>query len=336
MSWIKNHENDGAVMNSIASVKISGRRSPRPLGLFLAMCCLVSFAAAPQEVLAASSRNVIPFQGAVAVKPGQAPLDLNPYGAKFEIYTGAIGGALLFEDIQQITIRNGTFSVELGGSASALDPSLARDNEDLWLQVTLDLDRSGTYTPPETIVPRIHLAAAPVALYSSLAGRADRSASADTLLLPTLLSDSQQRTVSELTEEGAFVSGINLGIDGDPRRGGVYRDNVCIAWGVTSLEGDLVAGFGIEEVAWDGDLLGYEIELKKDVESGDGWEAYSVTATSIDFDIRPELALCEPIDDNQFRIFIFGLDVMFVLPGGGISVPRVQSAFMVTVFGQPN
>src|SRR5688572_26815541 len=116
---------------------------PHSFALFLLLASITA--------QAATSRAVIPFQGAVAVKPGEPPLDENPYGAKFQIYNVATGGTLLFEDIQQITIRQGVFSVELGGGSSTLDSNIFRTNQDLWLQIAIDFNRSGTYAGAEFI-----------------------------------------------------------------------------------------------------------------------------------------------------------------------------------------
>ena len=280
---------------------------------------------------AASSRMIVPFQGAVAVKPGQAPLDANPYGAKFEIFTAVTEGASIFEDIQQIAIRNGAFSVELGGGVTPLTAELIRDNEDLWLEVTIDLNRNGTYDEDERIAPRIHLGAAPLALYSVLA------AQSATVGLPTMLRNGDGETVAEINDKGAYIPKVDLGSNDDPEPGSLYRDNVCIAWGLVKSNGDLLAGFGIDEVDWDQDDLSYVIKLTNRVEElqdDNDAPAYSIVVTSHDGQIRPELAIAEPIDDNDFRVHIFALDLMEVLSGGDVLIPRVQSLFSVQVFGR--
>ena len=277
---------------------------------------------------AAVSRAIIPFQGAVAVKPGQPPLDGDPYGAKFEIYTAAEGGDLVFEDIQQITIRNGAFSVELGGGSTPLSADLARDHEDLWLQITLDLGRNGTYDGDELIQPRIHLGAAPVALYSTLAGRAD------TLRLPSELKDAEDQTVAEINAMGAYIPKVDNGNDRDPERGAVYRDNTCIAWGVIESDGELIDGFGIEETDFDNDDFFYEIKLYNDVVERNNGEAYSVNITSFDNQRRPELAIYEPVSTDRLRVYIFGLDLATAQLNGDINIPRVPSAFSIQIFGR--
>ncbi len=304
---------------------------------------------------AAPSRAIIPFQGAVAVKPGQPPLDGNPYGARFEIFTGGAGGARVFEDIQPVTIRDGVFSVELGGGATPLNPALARNNPDLWLQITIDTNGSGTYDPAETMQPRIHLGAAPFALHAASALNADNAqtaqnavtaqtatnaqtaqtavsaqtaAVADRIPVPNILDDDAGNPVLGLSDEGAFVPLLDAGENFDPLRGGLYRDNVCIAWAWIASDGGIIASYGLRDSDWRSSLELYELRLFNDVVGGDDFFGYSIVASSVDFAQRPEIAVVEPVDGEYFNVTILAFE--------DDRMRRVQSAFMVQVFGRLN
>ncbi len=294
-----------------------------------ALLAVLMLALAAAMAPAAPSRAIIPFQGAVAVKPGMAPLDAQPYGARFEVFTAATGGERVFEDIQPVTIRNGVFAAELGSGVTPLDPAIARLHPDLWLQITLDLNRSGTYTAEEIIQPRVHLGAAPYALHAATADDANVANWAHqsgSVLVPSILLDDQGQDRLGLSDEGAFVPLLDAGQTIDPLRGGLYRDNGCIAWGVVDSEARLISGFGVAGVRWRSDLEVVEITLFNDVEEINEWPEYSVVASSIDFAQRPEFALFEPIDASRFGITIFDL--------GSGRVERIRSAFSFIVFGR--
>lgn len=298
------------------------------LGVMMMLCGATGLSA-----IAANSNAIIPFQGAVAVKPGQPPLDSNPLGAKFQIFNAATDGALLFEDIQQIQITNGTFSVELGGGATPLDPNLAQMHPDLWLQITIDVNRNSVYEPAETMTPRIHLGAAPFALHSQSAGRAEVASRAESFQAPVDIFNRDNSKVAEIDNEGVYVPSRNLGTGRDPVRGGLYRDNSCIAWALIGRDGEILSGFGIRDVFFDSDFDDYTIELWNDVEFENGTPAYSVVVTSLDTVQRPELAIYEAVDGDEFRVTIFALDSAEV-EFGELFIPRVRSPFSVQVFGR--
>jgi hypothetical protein len=282
---------------------------------------------------AATTRQVIPFQGAVAVKPGMTPLDDQPYGGKFQIYTQASGGALLFEDIQDLTIVNGTFAVELGGGATPLGPDLPRQNADLWLQITLDLDRSGTYDGAETMTPRLHLGSALTALHSQ---RAETAAAAETLTLPATLRDGNGLPAIGLQADGALMSEKNLGDTAPPRRGALYRDSACLAWGlIDGNNATLIAGFGINTVAFDGNTYEYRIDLRNDTEMAGAEPEYTVAVAPVDFQQRAEFAIYNPISATRIGVTIFGLDIASANNDGSLNIPRVKSNFSIMVFGRP-
>ncbi|MCL5270968.1 MAG: hypothetical protein M1457_10575 [bacterium] len=112
---------------------------------------------------AATSDSVIGFQGAVAVKPGQAALDANPYNARFGLWSAAGGGTLLWTESRTITIIDGLYHVELG-EITPLPTDIFSANADLWLQVEINLVRHpGDFVAGDLFSPRQHLAMAPYA-----------------------------------------------------------------------------------------------------------------------------------------------------------------------------
>jgi hypothetical protein len=290
--------------------------------------------------IAADSRGVIPFQGAVAVQPGQTPLDADPYPARFEIHTLPTTGTKVFEDIQSVTIRNGAFSVELGGGATPLNPSVIADNPDLWLEVAFDLDRGGVFDAAERILPRTHLGAAPLAIYAQQAGQAQTAsvaAETSTIRVPAALRDASNATVGEIGGNGAYVPFLNLPTNAAPANGGAYRNNACVAWGLIGSDGSLIEGFGIQSVSFSEADFAYTVRLFNNVAVRQETSAFSVQVTSFDDQQRPEEAIYEPLTlSNTIGVSIFGLDGAVAFEDGSVAIPLVRSAFSITVFGLPN
>lgn len=335
------------------------RPLPQTMVCLILLAVLATGIIRPTVARGATSRFVVPFQGAVAVKPGQPPIDANAYGARFQIYTAASGGTLLFQDIQNIRIRQGVFSVELGGGSTPLNPAIARNNSDLWLQIAIDLNRDGFFSGAETFLPRIHLGSSPVALFSSFSGRADSAAKADvattadrvtnlttvpnatnavtadrakTLILPSVLKNSSGATVAQITSSGVYLPSTNLGTTAVPQRGGVYRDNQAIAWGTISASGALLVGFGIRSVTLNIDNT-YDIVLDNDVVIANSTAAYAVCLTAIDAIGNPRVLTYNPLATNRIRVAISAIEQLSA-PFGFVSFPHVLAPFSIIVFGR--
>ena len=292
----------------------------------------------PRAAAQATTRAIVPFQGSIVVKPGQPPLDADPYPIRFRIYPTAAAGEVKHSEVQNRPIRNGVFAADLGGGGTALDPNLPFFNSDLWLELAVDTNRNTTFETGEIMAPRIHIGSSFSSLYSvnaTTANSANSALAAATLTLPATLRDGSNNAVSELNTDGSFVGRKDLGHSTAPRRGGTYRDNACIAWGSISSDGAILSGFGIKTASYDSDDRKYTIELFNDVNLRNNNEELSIVVTSLDFDQRPELAIYELIDETSFAVTIFGFDVATVT-NGALNVPRVQSGFSVQVFGRPN
>ena len=302
---------------------------------FRAWMAAVAIAATALTAAAQTSRQVIPFQGAVVVKPGMPPLDGAPYRAVRDFPVGH-RRAKVFEDIQSVSIVNGAFAVEIGGGTTPLPSAVFAQNADLWLQVTLDLNRSSTFDQDEIIQPRTHLAAVPVAMYAERAGQAETAnVAGETSLIrvPATLRDAGGNLAATVGANGAYIPAINLPSNADPARGGVYRNNVCIAWGIIDSDGNLVQGFGIRRASFDNADFTYGIELFNDVATASNTPLYSVQVTSLDNSLRPEVVVYETRNDRNIGVVIFGLDGALAFNDGSIEIPIVRSAFSIAVFG---
>jgi len=113
--------------------------------------------------LAYGGPRTITYQGSVLNSSGQPILD-GGYRMRFGLYTVPTGGGWAWmEEETSVTVKSGLFSVILGDGTSF--GTLFATYPDLYLQVWIDLDRSGgAYTANETYTPRQKLAGAGWAL----------------------------------------------------------------------------------------------------------------------------------------------------------------------------
>lgn len=130
---------------------------------FLPFFAAVSFTALTFSPPAqAQSPTLLPVQGHLSDTAG-VPID-GTRDLVLTIYDDAAGGtAVHTETFTAHPIDEGDFVVYLGDSIS-LDLSMFRDDDNLWLEVTV---------AGETITPRLQLATAPYAGYASYCGDAD-------------------------------------------------------------------------------------------------------------------------------------------------------------------
>lgn len=135
------------------------------LALFL-FSALAVFAAGP---------GTISYQGRVKASDGSTPAD-GLYTMKFSLYNVELDGDatnVKWEETHSSTVqvKNGAFAVQLG-SQTAFPAGLFTDNPNLWLQVQVDLDKSG-FEEEEIYTPRMQIAAAGYAFQSDNASTAD-------------------------------------------------------------------------------------------------------------------------------------------------------------------
>jgi hypothetical protein len=102
--------------------------------------------------------NMIAYQGSVVNSSGAA-VGNGTYRMRFRIYDAASGGVLRWEETETaVSVQSGLFSVTLGdGTAFG---SLFANYANLWLEVAIDLNRSGAIDAAEIYAPRQKLAEA--------------------------------------------------------------------------------------------------------------------------------------------------------------------------------
>lgn len=123
----------------------------------------------PSAIRAEVSQYIVPFQGAVAVKAGQSPLDASPYLARFTLYPAATGDSAVWQESKSITIHEGVYRVELGHDV-LIQSDLFTIYEDLWLEIEINLTRhAGGFNAGDRFAPRQHLASAPYAFQADAA-----------------------------------------------------------------------------------------------------------------------------------------------------------------------
>ncbi|MDH5670665.1 MAG: hypothetical protein OEZ06_00855 [Myxococcales bacterium] len=116
--------------------------------------------AVASTVCRADAPPLIPVQGFLTDTDG-VPID-GAHRLTFGLHDAATGGGQLYtEDYASIDVVGGHFTVYLG-SESALDLSSFRDNQSVWLEITID----GT----EVISPRTELGSVPYAAYAQYCG----------------------------------------------------------------------------------------------------------------------------------------------------------------------
>jgi len=102
--------------------------------------------------------NTITYQGSVINTNGTAVADGN-YRMRFSLFTVASGGANVWQETDvSVAVTNGLFITMLGdGTAFG---ALFANNNNLWLEVEIDLNHSGTFDANEKYTPRQKLAGA--------------------------------------------------------------------------------------------------------------------------------------------------------------------------------
>jgi hypothetical protein len=102
--------------------------------------------------------DTITYQGSVLDSSGKAIAD-GTYRMQFKLYDAQSGGTKHWQQTSNVEVDGGLFSVTLGDSRSLHPVFMACP--DLWLEVTVDADQSGTFAASEVYSPRQNLTGSP-------------------------------------------------------------------------------------------------------------------------------------------------------------------------------
>jgi hypothetical protein len=98
------------------------------------------------------------YQGSL-MHPWREPVEDGVYRMQFKLYDGVTTGSNLWQQTSNVEVVGGLFSVVLG-EATPMRPVFLH-NAYLWLEVTVDTDRSGSFEPQEVYKPRQRLNSEP-------------------------------------------------------------------------------------------------------------------------------------------------------------------------------
>jgi hypothetical protein len=222
--------------------------------------------------------RTINYQGRVSDAAG--PLN-GDHTMTLKIYDAESGGNLLHTETQNVTFKNGIFTVAIGaGRAGGIDPRATFDKQ-LWMGVAISGFNGG-----QEITPRYILRSSPYSLRSSVsdssvsaanAAQATRAASAlkadsaTNVVAPlTMLRNKNGEALTVINNGGSaiyaqgspyaitsngvdssgshFISGESLGATKAPAAGGYYRDNAPVAWATIARNGTVISDFGVKSV----------------------------------------------------------------------------------------
>lgn len=110
------------------------------------------------SVVAQAEPETITYQGSL-LTAGGAPVPDGTYRMTFALYDAAIGGTHRWTETLDVNVRNGLFSTTLGLTSSL--HGIFMSYPELWLLVTADVDRSGTFDADEVFQPLQRLNGAP-------------------------------------------------------------------------------------------------------------------------------------------------------------------------------
>jgi hypothetical protein len=334
--------------------------------VFLALLALLSSTALAQVP------RTINYQG--RIMDGTAPLT-GEHTMDLRIYTSPAGGTPLHDETQTVTFNNGIFTVAIGGS-EPLDPAIFSGQ--VWLGVTISGVNGGQELTPRFILRSspysFHAAIADSATDAALAdssiaaaraATALRADSARGLLLPATMARDAKEPALTVTNNGGpglivtgkpnaitatgsvgttdhFVAGGSAGASAAPVSGGIYRDNVPIAWGTIDANGTIISDFGIASVAQQADQS-YVITLDNAVQaSTQGNPSYpelsaSITLASlpgVDLENIPSYAIWAPRRiSGAYDLKSLSVKI-YAITGQGQGTATTHS-FSIVIYGRP-
>jgi len=108
--------------------------------------------------LAHGGPDTITYQGSL-LNPLGGPVTNGTYQMQFKLYDAASGGTNRWQETDNVEVTRGLFATTLGDSTPF--GGLFLSYADLWLEVTIDTDRSGTFEGSEVFSPRQNLTGVP-------------------------------------------------------------------------------------------------------------------------------------------------------------------------------
>ena len=112
--------------------------------------------------LAPAAPNTMTYQGSLLRGDG-TPVGNGNYSMRFSVYGTATGDSALWQETDtNVAVMNGLFSTSLGDGIPL--GTLFALYSNLWLEIAIDLDKSGTFTASEIYTPRQKVASAPWAM----------------------------------------------------------------------------------------------------------------------------------------------------------------------------
>lgn len=269
---------------------------------------------------------------AAATAVAQIPRTINYQGRVFDgtnllngtrtmtlaIYDSPTGGTPLFTESQNVTFKDGIFTVAIGGGPSGGIGANVTFDRQLWLGVTIQNFNGGS-----EITPRYILRSSPYSFRSAIgdsavsafkastatsaesAKQADMADSAKHVRVPaTMIHNGKTETLTILNSGGVglhvrgapyamvsdgvdsvgryIVVGENAGSKNAPVAGGYYRDNAPVAWGTIGRDGSIISDFGISSVSLQPDssfIIIFDHELAATQVSGQAAPDVAVTIT---------------------------------------------------------
>ena len=176
-------------------------------------------------VTASAVANVprtISFQGRARDASGAYPDNVRQVTVR--IYDDESSGNVLFSETHTVKFNRGSFTVLIGDQSGGIPDDL-EFNQQLWLEISI----SG-FNNDLPLSPRLRFGSAPSAMNAQTAGLALGLAAGATV------------NVSSLAPSDT------AGSSATPDAGGLYRDNVPMAWALIDSDGTILADFGIERV----------------------------------------------------------------------------------------
>jgi hypothetical protein len=174
----------------------------------------------------AASPPYLPVQGAIYDSDG-APID-GSITATFSLYSSEVGGTALWTETINMMAEAGFFTAYLG-EVTALDLSLFRDNDDLWLGIQITGDEE---------MPRVYMASTPYTAYAAYCGSVDAGGVVGTIdpgILPAGTAVGPQACTGTDKVSGVDGSGV-LQCDAD--EGGSYTAGTGLTLTGTSFSVD--------------------------------------------------------------------------------------------------